>query len=313
MEFENRQFLLVARPAGRIPQQSDWKLVTTKISEDSLKENQVLVKTECLSVDPAQRIWMERDSYTTAIPLNSVMRGHGIGKVIKSNDQNFAVGDHVSGFLCWQDYSIHDGKTLQIVQKGTEPAKMPLEYYVTFVTALTGYFGLTEVGKVKEGDSVLISAAAGATGIAAGQIAKLLGCKVVGIAGSDEKCKMITTELGFDGAINYKTTQDLLAEINNHFPNGVDVYFDNVGGKTLDAALVAMKNFGRVVCCGAISVYNNDLDKGDIEGIKNYVHIVTKRLKLEGFIVSDFLPKWGEARSKLVEWMTSGKDRKSVV
>ena len=297
----NRQFLLNERPLGRDVTQSDFKLVEG--DKPAPADGEVLVQVLYLGVDPAMKGWMEnRADYVAPLEIGDLMRGNGVGRVVESRHPDFPVGTLVSGGFGWQEYALSDGKNipLQALPEGTSPIAA---LGVMGVTGLTAYFGLVEIGQPKEGDVVLISGAAGATGSVAGQIARIKGAsKVVGIAGSKEKCDWLVNELGFDAAINYRD-EDQAARVKDLCPDGIDVFFDNVGGDILDIALENIRNNARVVICGGISRYNKS---GYIPGPKNYFNLVFRRSRMEGFIVLDYAPRFGEAIAFLAEHVANG-------
>ncbi len=291
---------LNTRPVGT-PQLSDFKL----ISEDSpqINENEMLLKATYISVDPYLRgRMMEGKSYIEPFELNKALSSGMIAEVMESKLEGFTKGDFVTGMLEWKEYQVHNGDELMKV----DPAKAPLSTYLGLLgmTGLTAYLGLTEIGKPKAGETVVVSGAAGAVGSVVGQIAKQLGCRVVGIAGSDEKIEDLKSEYGFDAGINYKTTENMTEAIAEACPEGVDVYFDNVGGEISDGVMFNLNPFARVIVCGAISMYNaTSMPMGprlDSILIKNSV------LK-QGFIVFNYMAKYGEAISKLAQWMQEGK------
>ncbi|AKT43675.1 NADP-dependent oxidoreductase [Chondromyces crocatus] len=305
----NRVLRLAARPKGMV-QDSDFDL-REEPRPELTKEGQVLVRNLYLSVDPTQRGWIERDSYLPAVAIGEVMRSFGAGRVVASNDPDFAPGDLVSGMVGWQDHVVLPTKG------GGRPTKLPPGVPLTNalsilgLTGLTAYFGLLDIGRPKEGETVVVSGAAGATGMAVGQIAKLKGCRVVGIAGGKDKCDWITGELGFDAAIDYKA-EDVAKRLEETCPKRIDIYFDNVGGDILDAALLHLAMRGRVVLCGAISGYN---DASALKGPKNYLSLLVQRGRMEGFIILDYFDRVGEAFQELGAWFQAGKlkDRVDVV
>jgi len=297
----NRQILLAARPVGDI-KDSDFKYQEGDIPEPG--PGQILIRNLYLSLDPAMRGWMrEGDSYIEPVKLGDIMRGSTIGKVIKSNSPDFAVGDYTFGMGGWQDYTVADPKGM--FRKIPSDLGLPLTNFLSVlgVTGLTAYFGLLDVGQPKEGETVVVSTAAGAVGSIVCQIARLKGCRVVGIAGSDEKCKWVVDELGCEAAINYKT-QDVDAELRKACPNKIDVYFDNVGGDILNAVLGQINVHARVVICGAISQYNATEPQ---PGPANYITLLTKRSRMEGFIVLDFADRFMEGVMQLGQWLAEGK------
>src|SRR5690606_27108165 len=248
----NTQIKLARRPVGE-PQGSDFEISTATVPEPG--EGQVLIKVLYLSLDPAMRGWMnEGKSYVPPVQIGEVMRALGAGRVVASRHPDFAVGDHVTGTTGVQEYAVLDGSELTKVDPSVAP--LPTFLHVLGMTGMTAYFGLLEVGQPKAGETVVVSGAAGAVGTVVGQIAKLKGCRVVGIAGGKEKCDFLTGELGFDAAVDYKRG-DLKAALRAACPEGVDVFFDNVGGDILDTVLTRLRMHARIVICGAISQYNN--------------------------------------------------------
>ncbi len=295
----NLQIRLAARPQG-LPKDSDFQFTEEPIPRPG--EGQVLVKNVLLSLDPAMRGWMnEGRSYVPPIGIGEVMRGLTVGEVVESGHPDFKAGDVVSGVLGWQRYAVAPGNYLNRIPPGISPnvALGPLG-----MTGLTAYFGLLDVGQLKEGETVLVSGAAGAVGSIVGQIAKLKGCRAVGIAGTDEKCRWLIQELGFGAAINYKTATDLHEEIRNACPKGIDVFFDNVGGDILNTALRSLALHARVVICGAISQYNAT---EPMKGPSNYLMLLVQRARMEGFVVMDYTPRFPEAQGQLGRWLAEGK------
>jgi hypothetical protein len=305
----NRQFLLNARPVGDL-KHSDFKLVESDIPSPG--DGEVLIQVMYLGVDPAMKGWMEnRADYVAPLEIGDLMRGNGVGRVIESNHEKFPQGMIVSGGFGWQEYAISNGKNIPL---NPVPEGVPVTSALSIlgITGLTAYFGFLEVGLPKEGDVVLISGAAGATGSVVGQLAKLKGCsKVVGIAGSREKCDWLVDELGFDAAINYRE-EDQAQRVKELCPDGINVFFDNVGGEILDVALANIADNARVVICGGISRYNLT---GEIPGPKNYFNLVFRRARMEGFIVLDYAPRFGEAVAFLAQHLAKGdlKSRETVM
>ena len=302
MNLTNHQFRLAARPVG-LPKHSDWKYVEEPVREPGPGE--VLVKTLYLSLDPAMRGWMnEGRSYIAPVGIGEVMRAGGAGRVIASANPGFAVGDHVTGILGAQEYALFNAERAKGLIK-VDPKLIPLPVYVGALgaTGLTAYFGLLDVGQAKAGDTVVISGAAGATGMVAGQIAKIKGCRAIGIAGGAEKCSYIVKDLGFDAAIDYKS-ENVLEAVRKHCPKGVNVYFDNVGGDILDAVLANLAHGARVVICGAISQYNSTTG---IKGPANYLSLLVNSARMEGFIVFNYLSRYAEAAREMAGWMQKGK------
>ena len=302
----NRQILLAARPAGMI-QESDF--TRHEVPVPVPKDGEFLVRNIYLSLDPTIRNWMnEADTYMPAIRIGEVMRGGGIGVVVESRAGGYAVGDHVFGLIGWQDYCL--GRADSPMPMMVLPLGVPLLAAISVfgVTGMTAYFGLLDVGRPQAGETVVVSAAAGATGSVAGQIAKIKGCRVVGIAGSAEKCKWVTAELGLDACVNYKT-EDVAARLKQTCPNGIDVYFDNVGGEILDTVLTLINRRARVVLCGAISMYNSaELPPGP----RHYVALMLQRARMEGFIITDYLHRFPEAIADLGPWVAEGKLKYAV-
>ena len=290
----NRQWKLAARPVG-LPKRSDFQLVTSAVPEPA--DGEALVRVELLSLDPAMRGWMnEGRSYVPPVALGEVMRAGGLGRVEKSNDPSLAPGDIVTGITGVQEWVSLKAKHLQKIDPSLAPK--PRWLSVLGMPGMTAYFGLLEIGKPKAGDTVLISGAAGAVGAVAGQIAKIKGCRVVGIAGGMQKCAYLR-ELGFDAAIDYEH-ENIRAALHQHCGKGIDVYFDNVGGEILDEALARLAMHARVVICGAISQYNN---QEGFRGPKNYMSLLVNRARMEGFVVFDFAARYGEAIRDIAQWL----------
>ena len=299
MTQTNRRFLLTKRPVGAV-RREDFTYEEVPVAEAG--DGQVVVKNLYLSLDPAMRGWMnEGKSYIPPVGLGEVMRALAVGEVITSNHPDFKPGDHVNGALGVQDYFVGEPKGLNKIDPGLAP--LPVYLSALGMTGMTAYFALLEVGQPKEGDTVVISGAAGAVGSIVGQIAKIKGCRVVGIAGGEQKCQYLKDELGFDGTIDYKA-EDVLAGLKRECPKGVDVYFDNVGGDILDAVLTRINLKARVVICGAISQYNN---KEAVKGPANYLALLVNRARMEGFIVFDHLANYDKAAKEIAGWLDSGK------
>ncbi len=294
----NRQFLLKSRPVGPI-RESDFAYREQPVPVPGADE--VLVRNIYLSLDPAMRGWMNPGkSYIPPVEIGEVMRGITVGRVAASNHPDFAEGDIATGLLGWQDYGVADGKRLE---KVSHALPMTASLSVLGLTGRTAYFGLLEVGKPEKGETVVVSGAAGAVGSIAGQIARLRGCRVAGIVGSDDKCAWITGELGFDAAVNYKTG-DLERDLRRHCPDGVDVFFDNVGGETLDTVLGLINTGARIVICGAISTYNAT---EPVPGPYNMRMLLVRRARIQGFIVFDYRDRYREATARLAQWVKEGK------
>lgn len=305
---KNRQWLLARRPSGSIAA-ADFRLHETDIPQPG--EGEVLLRNIYLSCDPTQRGWMARDTYLPAIPIGEVVRSFAGAEVVRSNDSRFKPGQRVQGLFGWQDYVVAKHSDATPISPIPDEFQMTTGLSALGLTGKTAYFGLIEVGQAKKGETVVVSGAAGATGSAVGQIAKILGCRVVGIAGGQEKCSYLTSELGFDSAVDYKN-ENVITALRSACPNGIDVYFDNVGGPLLDAALAFLAMHGRVVICGAISTYN---DEAPAPGPKNYINLLVRRGRMEGFLVLDYLQRAPEAVSALSGWLREGKlkDRVDVV
>lgn len=292
----NRQITLAKRPEGDV---SADCFASVDAPMPVPGPGQVLVKVDWLSIDPTIRMWMAMDTYLPAIEIGAPIRSAGLGTVVESNNDDVPVGTVLFGTPGWQQYAVMGPKD-QVVPEGVDPTAA---LSVFGITGLTAYFGLMEIGQPKQGETVVVSGAAGATGSVAGQIAKLNGCRVVGIAGSDDKCRWLTEEIGFDAAINYRT-QNVAKALKDACPDGIDVFFDNVGGEILEAALANLALRGRVVMCGAISQYNDAVPP---PGPRNLSVLISQRGRMEGFIILDFLPRAGEAIAQLVTWVMSGQ------
>lgn len=306
--LENLQFRLAARPVG-LAKASDWQQMTQIVTP--LNDGEILVKTLYLSLDPAMRGWMnEGKSYIRPVAIGEVMRAGGIGRVIASKAPGFAVGDHVSGGIGVQQYwsGPANDRTAAFVKVDASFAPLPTYLNVLGMPGLTGYFGLLEVGQPKAGETVVVSGAAGAVGMTVGQVAKQLGCRVVGIAGGKDKCDFVVNELGFDACIDYKAgpIKDGLKE---HCPQGVDVYFDNVGGDILDAVLTRINLKARIVICGAISQYNNTTA---IKGPANYLSLLVNRARMEGIVVFDYADRYHVGIKAMGQWLKEGAMQSKV-
>jgi NADPH-dependent curcumin reductase CurA len=307
MSAINHQFRLAARPVG-LPKRSDFNYTEEPVRDPGAGE--ILVKILYVSLDPAMRGWMnEGKSYIPPVGIGEVMRAGAVGKVIASQSPGFSVGDHVVGMFGMQEYALSDGKGLTKV----DPRLAPLPVYLGTLgmPGMTAYFGLLEVGALKAGDTVVVSGAGGAVGMPVGQIAKIKGARAVGLAGSPEKCDYVVKELGFDACINYKT-EDVKAALRQHCPNGINVYFDNVGGEILDAALAQLARGARVVICGAISQYNST---SGVKGPQNYLSLLVNSARMEGFVVFNYAARYGEAMREMAGWRAAGKlkSREDVV
>ena len=297
MTTANRQITLARRPEGQLAEscfsRSDDKSAPTPGAGEALG------KVEWLSIDPTIRMWMAMDTYLPAIEIGAPIRSAGLVRVVESDNPALAVGTLVFATPGWQEYAIVTERD-QVVPEGVDPTAA---LSIFGITGITAYFGLLDIGLPTAGETVVVSGAAGSTGSIAGQIAKIKGCRVVGIAGSDEKCSWLTNELGFDAAINYRS-ENVAAKLRETCPDGIDVYFDNVGGDILEAAIGHLALRGRVVMCGAISQYN---DSAPSPGPRNLSALISKRGRMEGFIVLDYLKRSGEAIQDLATWLAEGR------
>ncbi|WP_425257838.1 NADP-dependent oxidoreductase [Rubrivivax sp. RP6-9] len=308
----NHQVRLAARPSG-LPVAGDWQFTEEPVAEPA--EGGVLVKTLALSLDPAMRGWMnEGKSYIAPVGIGEVMRAGGVGVVVASKAPGFAAGDHVSGTLGVQEYCLVPAEQLR--RSGLAKIDLRLGTVTQWLNVLgmpgmTGYFGLMDVGQPKAGETVVISGAAGAVGQTVGQIAKLRGCRVVGIAGGQAKCDWVVQELGFDACIDYKggSVKDGLKQ---HCPNGIDIYFDNVGGEILDTVLTRINRKARIIICGAISQYNNTTP---VQGPKNYLSLLVNRARMEGIVVFDYADRYHLAIAEMAGHLQAGrmKSKEDVV
>jgi NADPH-dependent curcumin reductase CurA len=294
----NRQILLVEKPAGKLGPEH-FKLTDAAIPEP--KDGEALLRVRYISLDAANRAWMHGATYRSAVEANSVMAGAAIAEVVASKAGELQVGDIVFGDTGWQEYAAVPAKHLSKMPK-IEPMTHLLSVYG--VAGLTAYFGLLDVGKPASGETVVVSAAAGSVGSIVGQIAKIKGCRAVGIAGGKDKCHWLTSELGFDAAVDYKDGAVFKA-LRAAAPNGIDVYFDNVGGDILEACLPQMNLRGRIACCGAISQYDGVPDAHGPRGVPGL--IVVKRLVMQGFIVMDYMMQRDKALTDLQAWVAAGK------
>jgi len=308
MRTFNRQFVLHARPKG-ILAPGDLQLKETPLPE--LTDGQALARVKYLSIDPTMRVWMARDTYLPAVPIGEVMRALGFAEIVESRHPDYKKGDRVTGATGLQEYFIIDSNAgQQLIQK---VPKIPFVSDTVFLgtlglNGLTAYFGM-EIAAPKKGETLVVSAAAGATGSIAGQIGKIRGCRVVGIAGTDEKCTWITKELGFDAAINYKHA-DWKAKLADAVPSGIDMNFENVGGEIMGEVLGLMNLHGRVVLCGLISGYTKE-----DPSLASFGTVLVKRLRVEGFILLDYASRFMEAATQLGQWKMFGKikDRETIV
>ena len=306
----NHQVRLAARPSG-VPEASDWEVTSEPVP--AAGPGQFVIAISHLSIDPAMRGWMNAGgSYIAPVQVGAVMRAGAIGHVTASEHPGFTVGDYVYGVFGVQDYAVSDGKG---VSKLDTSLAEPTTYLgVLGLTGLTAYFGLLDVGRIREGDTVVVSGAAGAVashaahgtgsavGSVAGQIAKLKGCRVIGIAGGQGKCRMLLEEFSFDAAIDYKN-ENLRAALRTHAPGGVDVYFDNVGGDVLDAVLARLARGARIVICGAVSQYNAP----QVRGPSNYLSLLVARASMTGMLVFDYQDRYPQAIAELAQWLRDGR------
>ncbi|MER2085862.1 NADP-dependent oxidoreductase [Rhodococcus sp. (in: high G+C Gram-positive bacteria)] len=295
----NRQVRLAARPTG-LPDASTWEYVDAEIP--SAGPGEFVVKVEYLSLDPAMRGWLnDVKSYVPPVKLGSVMRAHGVGRITESQHPDYQVGDIVAGSFGASEYGVFDGTDVTRVDESIAP--LPTWLGALGFPGVTAYFGLLDVGKLKDGDTVVVSGAAGAVGSLVGQIAKIHGCKVIGIAGGPEKCAWLTEDLGFDVAIDYKN-ESVYKALKSNAPDGIDVYFDNVGGEILDAALSRLRLGARVVICGAIAGYNATEPQ---PGPAHYLSLLVNRATMAGFVVFDYLDRYAEAQEQIGKWIKSGE------
>jgi NADPH-dependent curcumin reductase CurA len=301
MSARNRRLVLAERPKENVEED------TVRLEEVDVPEpgdGEAVVRNRYLSIDPTIRTWMDdAPGYLPPIAIDEVVRSGGVAEVVRSNSDRYAAGDLVFGMTGWQDYALADegANSMQVLPPGIDPTAA-LSVFGT--TGMTAYFGLIDVGKIKEGDTVVVSGAAGATGSTVGQIARLKGAaRVVGLAGTPEKCGWLVDELGYDAAVNYKT-DEVAKRLREACPDGIDLFFDNVGGKLLDICLGQLALRGRVVLCGAIATYN---DKGKIEGPSNYRALIARRGRMEGFIILDYIPRFPEAQAEMGAWVAEGK------
>jgi NADPH-dependent curcumin reductase len=300
MNLSNQQFRLANRPTG--PTTPDtWAFTEEPVGDP--QDGEIAVEVLYASLDPAMRTWLnEGESYVPPVGIGEVMRAIGVGRVIASGDPGFEEGDHVTGLFGIQRYSVLGSRGVQKV----DPSLAPLTTYLNALgmPGMTAYFGLLEIGQPQAGQTVAVSAAAGAVGSLAGQIAKVKGCRAVGIAGGLEKCTLLTNEYGYDAAIDYKAGE-VSRQLREQCPDGIDVYFDNVGGEILEAALRNLARGARIVLCGAVSQYN----EGAMRGPRNYMALLIKRARMEGFVVFDYASRYPEAAREIAGWIKEGKLR----
>jgi len=296
----NKQITLAARPKG-LPKESDFKLVESPVPAP--KAGEILVRVLYLSVDPYMRGRMnDVKSYAPPVQIGEVMGGGAVGKVVASQNPQFQVGYIVEGYFGWQEYAISNGTGVRKIDPAVAPISTALG--VLGMPGLTAYFGLLEIGKLRQGETVVVSSAAGAVGSIAGQIARIKGCRVVGIAGSDQKVAWLRDELGFDAAFNYKAAEDYSSKLQELCPNGIDVYFDNVGGAITDAVFPLINTGARIVVCGQIAQYNAEKPE---TGPRLLWQLIVKQARAEGFLVFQFAPRYAEGLKQMVEWLSAGK------
>jgi len=304
----NRRWLLSQRPSG-IVSREHFEWVEEPVPE--ISDGEFLVRNLWISCDPAQRAWMDIDTYMPKLPLGEVMAAGTAGEVVESRHPDFSAGDLVSGVYGWQDYAVGSSEGFAGL---FPPLKLPPGIDPTIalslfgITGLTAYFGLLEVGELREGETALVSGAAGAVGSIACQIAKVKGCRVIGIAGGPRKCDWLRSELGVDDALDYKA-EDIGARLRELCPDGVDVYFDNVGGEILDAVLANMAMQARIVICGAVSGYSGFEER---YGLRNYHMLIMRRGTMRGFLVFDFMDRAMDAIGELAAWTGEGKIKNQV-
>lgn len=307
MSLINHQFRLAARPNG-LPKASDWSYDSSPVAEPG--EGEFLTQVLYVSLDPAMRGWMnEGKSYIPPVAIGEVMRAGTVGRVVSSKHPKFAAGEYVSGHFGVQEYAISNGQGVNKIDPDLAP--LPVYLGTLGMPGMTAYFGILDVGELKSGDTVVVSGAAGAVGTVVGQVAKIKGARVVGIAGGTDKCAWLVNELGFDAAIDYKS-EDLKKALREHCPKGIDVYFDNVGGDILDAALSQLARGARVVICGAISQYNAT---APVKGPSNYLSLLVNRASMKGMVVFDYASRYHEAVQAMGGWLAAGKmqSREQVV
>lgn len=296
---KNLQIRLKQRPVG-LPGDECWDVVEGERGVPG--EGEILVRNEYISLDPAMRGWMnEGKSYIPPVGIGEVMRAICVGEVLESQNEKYPVGCKVSGLFGVQEYAVSDAKGATMV----DPSALPLPMYLAALgmPGMTAYFGLLDVCQPVEGDTVVVSAAAGAVGQVVGQIARIKGCRVIGIAGGPDKCRYVTEELGMDACIDYKN-EDVAAALKQHCPDGVNVYFDNVGGEILDAVLARLAMGARIAICGAISQYNATTA---VEGPRNYLSLLVNRARMQGFVVFDYVTRYREAGMEIAGWLADGR------
>ncbi|MGD0190089.1 MAG: NADP-dependent oxidoreductase [Rhizomicrobium sp.] len=295
---KNRQWIYVQKPSGHVgPEHFELR----EVAMPQAAAGEVLVRTNLLSIDPASRAWMAGRTYRSQLQPGDIMAGWGLGEVVSSNSPKFQAGERVSGEFGWQEYIAVPASRLTKHDQKHAPEHI---LGVLGITGLTAYFGMLDVGKPRPGETVLVSGAAGAVGSIAGQVARIAGCRVVGTTGGSEKCAWLTDELGFDAAIDYKQG-GIARQLKAVCPEGIDVYFDNTGGEVLEAALARMNLWGRVACCGNVSQYDAETPGGGPMGVPGF--LVTKRIRMEGFVVMDFYHRREQAETALAAWLEQRK------
>jgi hypothetical protein len=299
MSISNRQMRLAARPSG-LPKRSDWQQTEEPVPEPAA--GQLVAAVSHISVDPAMRGWMNAGaSYIEPVEIGDVMRAAGVGRVLASEHPGFSPGDDVYGIFGVQEYALSDGSGVMKIDTSLAPA--PTYLGTLGLSGMTAYFGLLDVGRLQDGDTVVVSGAAGAVGNVAGQIAKLKGARVIGIAGGEAKCRWLLDELGFDAAIDYKA-EDVRRRLRESAPDGVDVFFDNVGGEILDSVLTRLARGARIVICGAVSQYNAT---DAVRGPSNYLSLLVSRASMTGMVIFDYAPRFAEAAGELAGWLADGR------
>jgi len=306
-EVTNTQVRLAKRPVG-LPTADNWKIATSTVKLDA-PSNGIIVKVSALSLDPAMRGWMnDAKSYIRPVQIDEVFRANGVGTVVESNSPDFKVGDEVAGGFGVQQYAVLDAKEVSraAISKIDLSKGTPEQWLnVLGMPGMTGYFGLKHVGLAKAGETIVVSAAAGAVGQTVGQLAKIYGLRVVGIAGGPTKCNWAVNELGYDACIDYKCPNTTVKDgLKTHCPDGVDIYFDNVGGEILDTVLTRINKRARIVICGAISQYNAT---SPIQGPKNYLSLLVNRARMEGMVVFDYAHQYADAVHEMSEYLADGR------
>lgn len=307
MNPTNRQWLLKSRPSGPAVEREHFEKREAPVPK--IRDGEFLVRNRWFSCDPSQRAWMDTETYVKPVVLGQPMRSFTGGEVVESRHPGFKPGDSVTGTFGWQDYAVSDGRDeLGTVTRLPPDIDLPAALSLFGITGLTAYFGMFDIGKPRAGDTVVVSGAAGATGVIAAQIAKARGLRTIGIAGGDAKCRWLRETLRLDDAVDYKTgsVSDALRE---RCPDGIDVYFDNIGGEILDAGLANLASGARVVMCGAIAGYGNF---DDMPPIRQYHQLILQRATMQGFLVFDYLARTGEAVAEMSPWLAAGRIQNPV-